>query len=229
MIGKLLTLIDAINGQNKPNLMVTVAENPEFDTAIQDDTPDEDLTFLHGFSGEIDRSSAEQGEPVIWMPILGEGKLFHIQKAYNYLAPSEMCPVLPFPSRNARRPDELIIKYHSFLFDEIGIEKQNIMYVPEQNPFEAYRILSTAIQNYYKSLKPIGECKTVLSTFSSKLLSIGTLLVAYELKSKDIGVGVLNVDSLGYKIDPDIDLQKMRADSKLFVIWLTGEPYEDHE
>jgi hypothetical protein len=227
MIGKLLALIDNIEGEKKTNLMVTVAENPELDTAIKDDTPDEDLTFLHGFSGEIDSSSAAQGEPVIWMPILGEGKALHILKAYNYLAPSEMCPILPFPSRNARRPDALTIDYHSLLFDTIGIEKQNIMYVPEQNPFEAYRILSKAIQNYHQSLITIGDCKAVLSTFSSKLLSIGTLMAAYELKSKDIGVGVLNVDSHGYRIDDDIDLQKMRAESNLFVIWLTGEPYED--
>ena len=71
-------------------------------------------------------------------------------------------------------------------------------------------------------------CKTVLSTFSSKLLSIGTLMAAYELKSKDIGVGVLNVDSHGYKIDDGIDLKIMREESNLFVIWLTGEPYEDN-
>jgi len=228
MVGKLLAIIDQITAQKKPNLMVIVAENPELDIAIKDDTPDEDLTFLHGFSGEIDSSSASQGEPVIWMPILGEGKLLHIQKAYTYLAPSEMCPILPFPSRNARRPDALTISYHSLLFDEIGIEKQNIMYVPEQNPFEAYRILSKAIQNYHQSLKTIGDCKTVLSTFSSKLLSIGTLMAAYELKSKDIGVGVLNVDSHGYKIDDGINLKTMREESNLFVIWLTGEPYEDN-
>ncbi|MEO5563052.1 MAG: hypothetical protein ABIR18_06440, partial [Chitinophagaceae bacterium] len=71
----------------------------------------------------------------------------------------------------------------------------------------------------------LNGCKAVLSTFSSKLLSIGTLLAAYELKKKDIGVGVLNVDSHGYKIDPDADLKRLKEESKLFVIWLTGEPY----
>ena len=226
LIGKLLTIVDKIEIGQQPNFMVTVAENPELDKGIIDDTPDENLNFLHGFGGGIDLSS-DQEEPIVWLPILGENKLPQIKKAYNRLIPSEICPVLPFPSLDPRRPDSLIISYHEFLFDEVNVESQNLMYVPEDNPFEAYKILSRAIQNYNKSLSNIGGCKAVLSTFSSKLLSIGTLLAAYELKSLGIDVGVLNVDSSGYKIDRNLDLVKMKKDSKLFVIWLTGEPYGD--
>ena len=226
MIGKILTLIDCMTLPQKPNLMITVAENPELDIAINDDAPDDEPNFLQGFSGAIDRSAESSADPLIWMPILGENKADYIRKAHIFLAPNETCPILPFPSRDPRRPDALTISYHGLLFDELNIEQQNIMYVPEQNPFEAYIILSKAIQNYHDSLKPIGDCKTVLSTFSSKLLSIGTLLAAYELKSKDIGVGVLNVDSQGYKLDKGIDLIKMRTESNLFLIWLTGKPYE---
>ncbi|WP_316740657.1 hypothetical protein [Pedobacter antarcticus] len=227
LIGKLLSLIDNLKIERKPNLMVTVAENPELDEGTIDDTVDDEPNFLAGFSGSIDRSSSGSGEPLIWMPILGEYKIPHIKKAHGFLAPNETCPILPFPSKNPRRPDALIIDYHNILFDEFNVEQQNIMYVPEQNPFEAYKILSKAIKNYRKSLKEIGECKTVISTFSSKLLSIGTLLAAYELKTNDIDVGVLNVDSQGYKLKGDLDLKKMRDDSNLFVIWLTGEPYEN--
>jgi len=225
LIGKLLTVIDAMKSA-KPNFMVTVAENPSLDKATKDDTPDEEPNFLHGFSGDIDRSSTNQEEPLIWMPILGEGKFYHIKKAHNFLAPSETCPILPFPSIDPRRPDALTIDYHSLLFDELIVEQQNIMYVPEQNPFEAYKILCKAINNYHTSLKPIGNCKIVLSTFSSKLLSIGTLLAAYELKENDIAIGVLNVDSQGYRIDEHLDLSNMKNESNLFVIWLTGNVYE---
>lgn len=228
MIAKVLALIDNSNQKIKPNLMVTVAENPELDEGTVDNTVDDEPNFLAGFSGSIERSSTGHGEPLIWMPILGEYKIPHIKKAHAFLAPNETCPILPFPSKNPRRPDSLIIDYHNILFDEFNIEQQNIMYVPEQNPFEAYKILSKAIKNYRKSLKEIGECKTVISTFSSKLLSIGTLLAAYELKTNNIEVGVLNVDSQGYEIDSTLDLKKMRDDSNLFVIWLTGEPYENH-
>jgi hypothetical protein len=226
LLGKLLTYIDRMPPSNSiPNLMVAVAENPELDMNIQEEGVDEDLNFLHGFGGEIDLSSSEGTEPLIWLPILGEDKLLHLQKAYAHLKPGEICPILPFPSRNPRRPDALTMTYHELLFDELRIEPQNIMYVPEQNPFEAYKILYNTIENYHISLKALNGCKAVLSTFSSKLLSIGTLLAAYELKEKEIGVGVLNVDSHGYKISPDADLKRLKAESKLFVTWLTGKPY----
>ncbi|WP_460972375.1 hypothetical protein [Spirosoma migulaei] len=226
LIGKLLTLIDFQEGR-KPNLMVTVAENSTLDTAIKEDAPYEDLSFIYGFSGDLDLSSSDQVEPLIWLPILGENKLVNIRKANVHLAPSEICPVLPFPSKDPRRPDSLIISYHELLFDELRVEPQNIMYVPEQNPFEAYRILSNTINNYTSSLNILGGCKAVLSTFSSKLLSIGTLLAAYELKSKGVGVGVLSVDSQGYTLDKKLDLDRLRSESKLFLIWLTGEPYDE--
>jgi hypothetical protein len=232
MIGKLLTVIDNLEAVKKPNLLVTVAENPELDAATNDDTPDPEPNFLQGFSVDIDQSAADSQAPLIWMPILGENKAYQIKQAYSYLGPAETCPILPFPSRDPRRPDALIIDYHGLLFDEFVVEQQNIMYVPEQNPFEAYRILTRAIANYYKSLSTLGNTKIVLSTFSSKLLSIGTLLAAYEIKANEngnetgVGVGVLNVDSQGYKINPAADLEKMRNESNLFVIWLTGEPYE---
>lgn len=224
LLGKLLTYIDRIPvGETKPNLMVVVAENPELDMNIHEEGIDEDLNFLHGFGGEIDPS--EGAEPLIWLPILGEDKLLHLQKAYSYLKPGEICPILPFPSKNPRRSDDLTYTYHELLFDELRVEPQNIMYVPEQNPFEAYKILYNTIENYNTSLKALNGCKAVLSTFSSKLLSIGTLLAAYELKEKDIGVGVLNVDSHGYTIEGSADLKRLKQESKLFVTWLTGKPY----
>jgi hypothetical protein len=226
LLGKLLTYIDRLpKGTIVPNLMVAVAENPELDMNIQEEGVDDDLNFLHGFGGEIDLSSSEGTAPLIWLPILGEDKLLHLQKAYSHLKPGEICPILPFPSRDPRRPDSLTMTYHELLFDELRIEPQNIMYVPEQNPFEAYKILYNTIENYNISLKTLNGCKAVLSTFSSKLLSIGTLLAAYELKEKDIGVGVLNVDSHGYKINPSADLKRLKLESKLFVTWLTGKPY----
>jgi hypothetical protein len=226
LLGKLITLIDLIEDPVKiPNLMVTVAENAELDMSVNEDRIDEDLNFLHGFSGEIDLSSSDGTEPLIWLPILGEDKLLQIRKAYAHLKPGEICPLLPFPSQNPRRPDALTMEYHGLLFDELLIEPQNIMYVPEQNPFEAYKILSNTVENYNESLQVLNGCKAVLSTFSSKLLSIGTLLAAYELKTKGIGVGVLNVDSNGYEIAPGTNLEKLKLESILFVSWLTGAPY----
>lgn len=224
LVGKFLTFIDNYAKDKKPNLFVVVSENADIDSKIKEKGIDEDVGYLHGFGGTLELTS-ESEEPVIWFPILGEDKVEHLDKAYTHIRPNEICPVLPFPSKNPRRSDALIKDYYQLLFDRLNIESQNIMYVPEQNPFEAYIRLTNAIRNYNISLQALDGCKAVISTFSSKLLSIGSLLTAYELID-EIGVGVLNVDSQGYDIDSFDDLRSMKENSELFVIWLIGDAYE---
>jgi len=226
LVGKFLTFIDRYAKENPPNFFIVVSENANIDIRIKEKGIDEDVGYLYGFGGTLELTS-EVEEPVVWFPILGEDKLEHLEKAHSHIRPHEICPVLPFPSKDPRRSDSLIKTYHQLLFDKLNIEPQNLMYVPEQNPFEAYIRLTKAIHNYYNSLNVLGGCKAVISTFSSKLLSIGTLLSAYELIGQ-IGVGVLNVDSQGYDIDQFEELKNLKDDSELFVIWLTGEPYNEN-
>lgn len=230
LIGKILTLID-INIDNKRelhNLFVVVSENASIDQITTEDEPDDDLKYTLGFGGGLELTSEH---PVVWFPILGEDKRRQIEKANSKINPHEICPLLPFPAKNIRRSDALIIEYHQLLFDELRIEPQNLLYVPEQNPFEVYRNLYNAISNYNKTLNIINGCKAAISTFSSKLLSLGALLTAYELNSLDeeskIGVGILNVDTNGYKIQKIEDLASMNEETELFLLWLTGEPYNN--
>ncbi|MFT3795226.1 hypothetical protein [Flavobacterium sp.] len=227
LIGKLLSLIDKF-ANGSINLLVSVAEHAEIDNQIQESATDEDINYLHGFGGEIELTG-ELDKPLIWFPILGENKISHVRKAFGKITEAksrifEICPTFPFPSRNPRRSDEILIEYHELLFDELAIEPQNIMYVSERNPFEAYIQLSNAVQNYKTSLQVINGCKAALSTFSSKLLSLGTLLAAYEDRDN---IGVLNVDSQGYNIIDKNKVRNLKTESELFVIWLTGDPYND--
>lgn len=228
LIGKILTLIDTYKENFNPNFFISVAENPKIDELTKENEVDDELNYLMGFIGEQELTSQFE-KPSIWFPILGEDKKEHLINAFKHIFRTnttlyEICPVLPFPSKDPRRSDSLMMDYHQLLFEEFGVESQNIMYVPEQNPFEAYIRLNAAIRNYNDSLEPLTGCKAVLSTFSSKLLSIGTLLSAYELKG-EIGVAVLNVDSGGYEIDYVDDIKLLKNESKVFLTWLTGEPY----
>ncbi|NCU05098.1 MAG: hypothetical protein GXC73_14045 [Chitinophagaceae bacterium] len=225
LVGKFLTFIDNYSNGKKPNLFAIVSENAAIDSKIKEKEIDEDVGYLHGFGGTLELTS-ESEEPVVWFPVLGEDKSEHLEKAHSHIRPNEICPVLPFPSKNPRRSDTLIKDYYQILFERLNIESQNIMYVPEQNPFEAYTRLTKAIRNYNISLQALDGCKAVISTFSSKLLSIGSLLTAYELMN-EIGVGILNVDSQGYEIDNFDDIKSLKENSELFVIWLIGEAYED--
>lgn len=227
LIGKLLALID-LYSNNSQNLMICIAENAKIDELTKENVSEGDINFLHGFGGGIEVTS-ENDKPLVWFPVLGEDKLPHVRKAFNKITETknrlyEICPTFPFPSKDPRRSDSILIEYHELLFDELGIEPQNIMYVSERNPFEAYIQLNNAIKNYKKSLEIINGCKAVLSNFSSKLLSIGTLLAAYEDRED---IGVLNIDSQGYDYVNKNEVKKLRSESELFVTWLTGEPYND--
>lgn len=228
LIGKILHLIDTMPLETpKINFIVTAAENARIDSCIVENTIDTEGKFLMGFMGGV-KSSSERGESLIWLPIIGEDKEPHIRVAHEELDPTEVCPLFPFPAKDPHRPDALLIKYHKLLFDVIKVEPQNLMYVPEQNPFEAYKILVQTVRNYYHSLEILSGCRAALSTFSSKLLSIGTLLAAYQVNivdNLDI-IGVMNVDAKGYDILELDQMENFNQNSELFVIWLTGDPYE---
>ncbi|HRN73541.1 MAG TPA: hypothetical protein PLM81_10465 [Ginsengibacter sp.] len=225
LIGKVQAILDEYYADKDINFFVSISENAQLDSHIKEFEPDSELSYVFGFRGGSELTSDEK--EIIWLPILGEGSGKQILAAHEKIDPDEICPVLPFPSRNPRRSDALLTEYHQLLFDELAVEGQNIIYVPEQNPFEVYRTLSVTIQDYNDTLAILNGCDIVISTFSSKLLSIGALLCAYEFKVlSNIKVGILNVDSSGYEIDDEPAAKKMCEKSELFLIWLAGEPYK---
>jgi hypothetical protein len=65
--------------------------------------------------------------------------------------------------------------------------------------------------------KLLGGCKVALSTLSSKLMSLGALLVAYELKQLGNNIGVAHIQCQGYT------LASMVPNAELVGLWLAGE------
>jgi hypothetical protein len=193
---------------------------------IRDEGVDETATYVYPFSGGLEmEATAEQ--PKIWIPILGEGQETQLERIYNLIdVPDEICPVLPFPSLDPRRGDNLVLEYRDLLFDRLRLEPRNFINASERNPFEVYRQIRRTILHYREALGPLGGCKTVLSALSTKLLSVGALLVAYELKQAKIDVGIAHVGSQGYIMDDGPGAPRSQPQSKLFGLWLAGECYE---
>jgi len=225
LIGKLLLLLDSKKGSTSlPNLHVVVAESPDLDRIIHPVGIDDDATYLHGFSGGIDLEATAE-IPRLWIPILGEDRDGELIRIYDLVQPDEICPVLPFPSGNPRRGDDLILEYRELLFDGFLVEPTNIIFASEKNPFEVYRELARTVDQWSSALKPLGSCKVVISALSSKILSLGALLAAYELKRMGQSVGIGHVESRGYTIS-DTDPNTLKnVPQELFEIWLTGECY----
>ena len=225
LIAKILFLVDRLRTVERTvNLHVIVSENAALDRRILDVGLEEAAEYIHYFRGGVDREGTTN-HPRLWIPLLGEGQLAKLEKINALVRPDEICPVLPFPAMNPRRADDLVLEYHRFLFDDLRVEPRNFIFASETNPFQVYRQIRRAVNHYTETLDPLGPCKVVLSALTSKVLSVGALLVACELKEAKMSVGIAHVEVQGYELRPE-DGVGNDSDSQLFDIWITGDCYE---
>jgi hypothetical protein len=225
VVAKLLYLLDGVKDGPAPNLFVLVSESAELDRRIMEEGIDEDADYIHPFRGGVERESAA-GRPKVWFPLLGENQVVQLKRINDLINPAEICPLLPSPSTDPRRGDNLVVEYRELLFDQLRVETRNFIYASEMNPFEAYRQLRRAILHYAEALKPLGGSNAVISANSSKLLSIGALLAAYELKRDGADIAIAHVEAHGYVLkDTDNDLDRLANESRLQCLWLSGSCY----
>lgn len=225
VVAKLLFLLDQTGGVPASNLFVLVSENPELDGQIVEEGIDEDADYVHPFRGGVERESTAS-RPRVWFPLLGEGQRVQLKCICDLINPAEICPLLPFPSLNPRRGDDLVIEYRELLFEQLRVEMRNFIYASESNPFEVYRQLRRAVLHYANALKPLGGSSAVISANSSKLLSVGALLAAYELKRNKIDVAIAHVEAHGYKLRDPSQLDRFASESRLHGLRLSGDCYE---
>lgn len=205
------------------NLHVTTAESVSADLKAQQGTLSEEVTAVVGFSGHLTAQGTEH-VPRVWFPVLGENQTDRLIKIQDKLDPDEICPVVPFPSRDPRRGDEIIDQHRQVLFDDFQAEPRNILRASEYNPFEAYKQLFKAMDRYRRALKELGGCKAFVSPVSSKLLSVGALLACYDhlhgtVAGSRLMVGIPYVETAVYG-DPVVD---GKIQTELYAMWIRGE------
>jgi hypothetical protein len=221
LIGRLIFFHDERlrTAENAPNIHIIVSEDPNLDTQIREHGVDETAAFLHPFEGPFNLE-ARGGYPAVWIPVLGEGRTTHFDRIYDLVKPDEVCPVLPSPARNPRRSDDIVMEYQELLFDQLLVEPSNIIYASEYNPFDVYRQVHRTALQYHRVLGLIGGCRLALSALCSKVMSLGILLVAYELKSSEVQLGIAHIECEGYEIPSDTQLEV-----EYVGIWAAGECY----
>ncbi|MGI8583302.1 MAG: hypothetical protein ACR2KX_13970 [Chitinophagaceae bacterium] len=229
LLNKLLVLVEHHNAdnQNKINLHLLTTENSNLDSKIVDQGVEETASYIQGFT--IIEKVRTNDFRKVWIPILGENQRDQFVKIRDLIQPDEICPILPFPSLDLRRSDELINYYQDVLLNDPAFSINNIIYADEANPFQTYRLLIDAISRYKTSFDLLKGCKIYLSTLSSKLLSIGTFLAAYEAKLQNLEVGILHVESRGNRLVDGVSIEEVKnilKENNLFEIWLAGEAYE---
>lgn len=225
--GLYFPLINALYAKIKKipstNFFVLVSENVEIDKEIKEQSYSDNVSYLHGFSSAINKQS-NHDKIKIFYPLLGENKAIALQKIYDEVNPHDACPVIPFPSKNPRRTEDLLTEYHKDLRTKYLIERQNILYGHERNPFELYQLLMNSISSYEETMNILNGCIFVIGIMTSKLLSIGALLVGLE--KRDV-VSICNLSANIYVIENFKILKTLNEQSEPFSMWITGEAYEE--
>ncbi|MGH8612159.1 MAG: hypothetical protein ACREYF_08985 [Gammaproteobacteria bacterium] len=211
------------------NFQVLVAEDASLDGKIRSEDPSDDLVLIPGFGGALHAESV-QDWPLVWFPILGENRTSQFEKVAMLASipeSAEICPVLPHPSRNPRRTDNLLVEYKRQLFDARQTPTSNILYAHESHPFEAYRQLLSAMQRYRKSLEILGGCRLLVTPLASKLITVAAGLACFEMRPRSMnepyGVAIPYAEPTRYVADRK-DLHASRPEYSTLL--MTGSAYE---
>ena len=229
VIVKVLFLLDKTfkNGGKDVNLHILTSENVRSDRGVVSSSLSSTVTNVIGFSGRLNGEVTEH-IPRVWFPILGENQEERLTRIREELRPDEIYPVIPFPSKDARRGDRIIAEYRQFLFDDFRVDTKNILYACEFNPFEAYKQIYSVIKRYRDSLNELGGCKVYISPLSSKLLSVGAVLACYNhRRTKDdttkenekLVVGIPFIEAASY----GKPTQSTDEGGELYSMWIRGE------
>lgn len=210
------------------NFQVLVAEDADLDGQIMAEDPSSEIALIPGFSGAMQVESV-QDWPLVWFPILGEhrvNQLQQIMRSTEIPGEAEICPVLPHPSRNPRRADQLLVEYKEPLFDSRRTPTSNILYVHESHPFEVYRQILSAMKRYRESMAILGGCRLVVTPFGSKLITLGAGLACFEMRPQDLeaqyGVAIPHAEPTRYVAD----VQAIKSSQpEICCLLLTGKAY----
>lgn len=222
-IGK--ALFNKFDKDKSKNLFFAVSENVTIDERIKKTPVLGNIEPLVGFRSLSNRESNLDRINIL-ISLMGDQNIEILRGIYNHFQPSDMFPVLPFPSKDPRHSDYLMLKYHEFFTEKQFTEPQNITYADEQNPFELYRIVSNMIRGHQATFKPISDHVCFgIALLTSKLLSLGALLVGLEYNNC---VTIYNVSSANYEIEDATAFKQINNDSEPFLLWITGEAYNEN-
>ena len=188
----------------------------------------------HYFMGYGATGSVNETKPVIWLPVLGECDKNRLEKCYDFIMQNieykEICPLVPFPSINERRADEILNKFRKQLFDAWSIEKRNIIYASETNPFQVYRKICETVEHYSSVLQPLNRgkkdenCRFVFTALTSKLMAVGTFLAAFNLKREKYIINIAGLYNRGYNIsESSSDASSVQGENIVYCLCLSDK------
>lgn len=221
------------NFWQKKNLYIIACENYIIDKKTNPVGIDENAHYFMGYGAT---GNMNEGKPVIWLPVLGECDKKRLERCYDFIMQNaeyqEICPMVPFPSINERRADEILIKFRKQLFDTWKIEKKNIIYASETNPFQVYRRICETVEHYSNVLQPLNaektditqSCRFVFTALTSKLMAIGTFLAAFNLKKENYVINIAGLYNRGYTVQKSVnETSAIQSENVVYCLCLSDE------
>lgn len=203
-----------------PELQLLVVENPDLDAEITEQGV-AGAAALPGFRAGALAKARLAGQVCAWAPVLGEGAGPALARVAAFLEPDEVNPVLPFPATDPRRADRLFLEHRELLVEQYRVSAGGVLYADERNPFDLAAALVRWHDDTTRALVPLGVPPLVcLSAHSSKLLSIGVLLAAYQRE-----MPIVATRATGYDLGEEAYDESRRDKDRTAVVWLRGDPY----
>lgn len=152
--------------------------------------------WMHGFPAASETDDYARALR-LWVVQLAEHAGSALQTMFKHLnTPDEVCPVLPFPSADPRRADELLFKLREYWQDEWGETPLSFIHAHESDPMDVYRTISLLHESRNEALQGAGlPSLTILSPVGRRVPGVGMLLasLAYDLP-------MLYLETVGYDV-----------------------------
>jgi len=196
------------------NIHLMVYEDASMDQSIVEvgcDRP----SMMAGFEGAWGLDASRDAAK-LWLPQLIKRQHPILDRLHRFLAPNDVCPILPFPAENPRLPDELIDEYRNELISTWSVEPRDIVYAHERNPLDLYRTILRIDGARQRVFREVGGSMTLLSPLGSKVLALGALMAALD---RDFPVAY--VESIDYDVKPET-IEGMEPQGEIVHVWLRG-------
>lgn len=207
-----------ISSTNKKiSLHILVVDQPAVDYAYLPNYTNR-ADWMRGFDGGAGLVADNQSIPTkLWLPQLMTSRERVYETLHNFIAPDDVCPILPFPGIVPKMVDNLLVEYAAHIVDAWEVDLQNIALAAESDPLDMYNTVCK-VDNERKKI--FDNHKTVLSPMGSKVSTIGGLLAAM-----DLDLPVAYVEPHGY-FKSEKDFSDLSEHKRLVHVWVDGPIYD---
>ena len=201
------------NNRHPIHTHVVVAESNNSNFKVQpmsSDTPE----YMHGFHGDMDTDQVTQAIK-LWLPQLSEENLSSLKRIQSRLQAEEVAPILPFPSADPRRGDNLLREFCDPLINDWDLNLSDIIYAHESDPMDVFATIKRIYLGREQALAPFTNSpgRLILSPTGRKIGSLGMLFAAI-----DLDLPVMYTETMGYQCN-ETSIPKTTLGSPPRYVW----------